>query len=287
MCEQDQFEKDRREFEARGLVTRRQFGVLLGAGMAMLLPRVVNAVAVMEADVTVTTPDGTADCYFVHPASGTAAGVLLWPDIFGMRPAMRQMGKRLAESGYSVLVVNPFYRVKKAPTADNGAATPIPQLMPLAQALTETTQMTDAKAFIGWLDQQSSVAKNRKIGTQGYCMGGPIAFRTAAAVPDRVGAIASFHGGGLVTDMPYSPHLQAAKTKAQLLIAIAANDDMRSPNEKNVLKETFAKAGLPAEIEVYTGAAHGWCPPDSGVYNEPQAEKAWSRLLALYGKALA
>jgi len=287
MCEQDQFEKDRQEFEARGLVTRRQFGVLLGAGVAMLLPRVVNAVAVTDADLTVTTPDGTADCYFVHPASGTAAGVLLWPDIFGLRPAMRQMGKRLAESGYSVLVVNPFYRVKKAPTADNGAATPIPQLMPLAQALTETTQMTDAKAFIAWLDQQSSVAKNRKMGTQGYCMGGPIAFRTAAAVPDRVGAIASFHGGGLVTTNPNSPHLQAAKAKAQLLIAIAANDDQRSPNDKNVLKETFEKANLPAEIEVYAGAAHGWCPPDSGVYNEPQAEKAWSRLLALYGKALA
>jgi len=287
MCDQDQFEKDRQEYEARGLVTRRQFGVLLGAGMAMMLPRVVNAVAVTEADVTVTTPDGIADCYFVHPASGTAPGVLLWPDIFGLRPAMRQMGKRLSESGYSVIVVNPFYRVKKAPTADNGAATPIPQLMPLAQALTETTQMTDAKAFIGWLDQQSSVAKNRKMGTQGYCMGGPIAFRTAAAVPDRVGAIASFHGGGLVTTNPTSPHLQAAKTKAQLLIAIAANDDQRSPTDKSVLKETFEKAHLPAEIEVYAGAAHGWCPPDSGVYNEPQAEKAWSRLLALYGKALA
>jgi carboxymethylenebutenolidase len=287
MCDQDQFEKDRQDFEARGLVTRRQFGVLLGAGIAMMLPRVVDAVAVTEAEVTVKTPDGTADCYFVHPASGTAAGVLLWPDIFGLRPAMRQMGKRLAESGYSVLVVNPFYRVKKAPTADNGAATPIPQLMPLAQALNETTQMTDAKAFVAWLDQQASVAKNRKIGTQGYCMGGPIAFRTAAAVPDRVGAIASFHGGGLVTTTPNSPHLQAAKTKAQLLIAIAANDDQRSPTDKDVLKETFEKAKLPAEIEVYTGAAHGWCPPDSGVYNEPQAEKAWSRLLALYGKALA
>ena len=287
MCDQDQFEKDRQEFEARGLVTRRQFGVLLGAGVAMMLPRVVNAVAVTDAEVTVTTPDGACDCYFVHPATGTGAGVLLWPDIFGLRPAMRQMGKRLAESGYSVLVVNPFYRVKKAPTADNGAATPIQQLMPLAQALNETTQMTDAKAFIGWLDQQASVAKNRKMGTQGYCMGGPIAFRTAAAVPDRVGAIASFHGGGLVTTTPNSPHLQAAKTKARLLIAIAANDDERSPNDKNVLKETFEKANLPAEIEVYAGAAHGWCPPDSGVYNEPQAEKAWSRLLALYGKALA
>src|SRR5882724_4312649 len=148
MCDQDQFEKDRQEYEARGLVTRRQFGVLLGAGVAMMLPRAVNAVTVTEADVNVTTPDGTADCYFVHPASGTAPGVLLWPDIFGLRPSMRQMGKRLAESGYAVLVVNPFYRAQKAPTAAQGAATPIQSLMPLAQALTETTQMTDAKAFI-------------------------------------------------------------------------------------------------------------------------------------------
>ena len=287
MCDQDQFEKDRLEFEARGMVTRRQFGVLLGAGVAMMLPQVVNAVTVTESDVTVMTPDGTADAYFVHPVTGTAPAVLVWPDIFGLRPAFRQMGKRLAETGYSVLVVNPFYRVRKAPTADKGSATPIPQLMPLAQALNETTQTTDARAFIAWLDRQASVAKNRKIGTQGYCMGGPIAMRTAAAAPDRVGAVASFHGGGLVTNMPNSPHLQAAKTKAQLLIAIAANDDMRSPDEKNVLKETFAKVNIPAEIEVYANAAHGWCPPDSQVYNVPQAEKAWSRLLALYGKALA
>jgi carboxymethylenebutenolidase len=286
MCDQDHYEEDRLEYEARGLVTRRQFGVLLGAGVAMLLPEVANAVSVTESEVTVKTPDGTADCYFVHPATGTAPGVLVWPDIFGLRPAFRTMGKRLAESGYSVLVVNPFYRVKKAPTAEKGAATPIADLRPLAGALNETTQMTDSKAFIAWLDQQPSVAKNRKIGTQGYCMGGPMAFRAAAAVPDRVGAVASFHGGGLVTDMPNSPHLQTAKTKVQLLIAIAANDDMQRPKEKDVLKETFAKANLPAEIEVYTGAAHGWCPPDSGVYNEPQAEKAWSRLLVLYGKAL-
>src|SRR6185503_15476938 len=283
MCDQDQFEKDRQEFEARGLVTRRQFGVLLGAGMAMILPQVANAVAVTESDVTVTTPDGTADCYFVHPASGTAPGVLIWPDIFGLRPAMRQMGKRLAESGYSVLVVNPFYRTKKAPTAEAGAATPIDQVRPLAQTLSETTHMTDAKAFIGWLDQQKSVAKNRKIGTQGYCMGGPIAFRTAAANPDRVGAVASFHGGGLVTKEPDSPHLLVSKTKAALLIAIASNDDMRTPDEKDVLKETFAKANLPAEIEVYSGA-HGWCPPDSTVYKMDDAEKAWTRLLELYKK---
>jgi len=286
MCDQDHFEEDRQQWEARGLVTRRQFGALVAAGVAMLLPKVADAVTVTESEVMVKTPDGTADCYFVHPASGAAAGVLVWPDIFGLRPAFRQMGKRLAESGYSVLVVNPFYRAKKAPTAENGAATPIQQLMPLAQALNETTHMTDAKAFIAWLDQQPSVAKNRKIGTQGYCMGGPIAFRTAAAVPDRVGAVASFHGGGLVTPNPDSPHTQASKTKAQFLIAVAENDDARAPKDKEVLKETFSAAKLPAEIEVYKGA-HGWCPPDSGVYNQGEAERAWTRLLALYGKALA
>jgi carboxymethylenebutenolidase len=286
MCDQDHFEKDREEYEALGLITRKQFGVTLAAGIAMMLPKVANAATVTESDVSVKTPDGTADCYFVHPATGTAPGVLVWPDIFGLRPAFRQMGKRLAESGYSVLVVNPFYRVKKAPTADQGAATPIAQVSPLMQALNVTTHMTDAKAFIGWLDQQSPVAKDRKMGAQGYCMGGPIALRTAAAMPDRVGAVASFHGAGLVTTMPDSPHLQAAKTKTQFLIAIAENDDMSSPNDKVALKDTFAKAALPAEIEVYA-AMHGWCPPDSGRYNEPLAEKAWSRLLVLYGKALA
>ena len=264
MCDQDRFEQDRREYEARGLVTRKQFGALLGAGVAMMLPRAANAVTVSEADVTVTTPDGSADCYFVHPSSGSSPGVLVWPDIFGLRPAFRNMGKRLAESG---------------------GATPIQQLMPLARALNETTHMTDAKAFVGWLDSQAAVARNRKIGTQGYCMGGPIAFRTAAAVPDRVGAVASFHGGGLVIDAPNSPHLQAARTHAQFLICIAENDDKRAPTDKDVLKKAFADAKLSAEIEVY-GAAHGWCPPDSQVYNEALAEKAWGRLLALYGKAL-
>ena len=286
MCDQDHFEQDRQEYEARGLVTRKQFGKLLGAGVAMILPRAANAVGVTESEVMVKTPDGTADCYFVHPATGSAPGVLMWPDIFGLRPAFRTMGKRLAESGYSVLVVNPFYRTKKAPTAEKGAATPIPELRPLTASLNPTMHMTDAKAFIGWLDQQSPVAKNRKMGTQGYCMGGPMAFRTAAAMPDRVGAVASFHGAALVTKDDNSPHLQAAKSHAQFLIAIATNDDQRSPTDKDVMKETFEKAGLPAEIEVYPGA-HGWCPPDSSAYNEQAAEKAWGRLLVLYGKALA
>ncbi|MCC7009799.1 MAG: dienelactone hydrolase family protein [Acidobacteria bacterium] len=287
MCDQDHFDDDRRQFEALGLVTRRQFGAIVAAGVSMVLPAVANAAPVTEADVSVPTPDGTADAYYVHPTDGAAAGVLMWPDIFGLRPAFRQMGKRLAESGYAVLVVNPFYRVQKAPTAPAGAATPIADVRSFAQGLNETTHVTDAKAFIAWLDRQPSVAKNRKIGTQGYCMSGPIAFRTAAAVPERVGAAASFHGGGLVTAGASSPHLQAAKTTAQFLVCIAANDDERAPNEKTALRDTFASAKVTAEIEVYEGAAHGWCPPDSGVYNEPQAEKAWSRLLALYGKALA
>ena len=286
MCDQDHFEDDRREFEARGLVTRKQFGLMLGAGVAMMLPQTAHAVAVTESDVTVKTPDGSADWYFVHPATGTGAGVLVWPDIFGLRPAFRQMGKRLAESGYSVLVVNPFYRAKKAPTAPDGASTPIQDVRPLAMGLNETTHFTDAKAFVAWLDEQKSVAKGRKIGTQGYCMGGPMAFRTAAAVPDRVGAVASFHGGGLVTEAPNSPHLQASKTHAKFLVAVAENDDKRSPKDKDVMRETFTKASVEAEIEVY-GAAHGWCPPDSRVYNQELAEKAWGRLLALYGKALA
>jgi carboxymethylenebutenolidase len=286
MCDQDHFENDRQEAEARGLVTRKQFGMMLGAGVAMMLPRVANAVTVTESEVTIKTPDGTADCYFVHPA-GAAAGVLVWPDIFGLRPAFRQMGKRLAESGYSVLVVNPFYRTKQAPTAEKGGATPIQEVMPLAQTLSPDTHMTDAKAFIGWLDQQAPVAKNRKMGTQGYCMGGPMAFRTAAAIPDRIGGVATFHGGGLVTANPNSPHLQAASSHAQFLVAIAENDDARSPNDKTTLKETFAKANLTAEIEVYAGCMHGWCPPDSTVYNEASAEKAWGRLLELYKKALA
>lgn len=284
MCDQKHFDDDLQDFEARGLVTRKQFGAVLGA---MMLPAVANAVTVKESDVLITTPDGTCDAYFVHPASGTAPGVLVWPDIFGLRPAFRQMGKRLAESGYSVLVVNPFYRTQKAPTAAQGGSTPIQEVMPLAQKLNETTHMTDAKTFVAWLDQQASVAKNRKVGTQGYCMGGPMAFRTASAVPGRVGAVASFHGGGLVRgEAENSPHIQASKTKAQFLVAIAANDDQRAPKDKDVLKETFAAAKLSAEIEVYEGA-HGWCPPDSRVYNEAQAEKAWARLLALYSKALA
>ena len=287
MCDKDHFAESVAEYEARGLVTRRQFGVLLAAGVAMTLPATANAQATNERDVEIKTPDGTCDAYFVHPASGTGAGVLIWPDIFGLRPAMRTMAKRLAGSGYSVLVVNPFYRAGK-PTATG--ATPIQQMLPFRKGMTPATDMSDAKTFVAWLDAQPQVNRNRKVGVQGYCMGGPMSFHTASAVPDRIGAVASFHGGGLVSaqdpNSPSSPHLLAAATKASFLIAIAENDDKQRPNDKTILKEAFDKAKLASEIEVYP-AAHGWCPPDTQVYNEPAAEKAWSRLLALYGKALA
>jgi carboxymethylenebutenolidase len=291
MCDQDHFDDDLRDYKARGAVSRREFGALsLGAGMAFLLPRAANAVAVTESDVKIKTADGTCDAYFVHPASGAAPGVLIWPDILGLRPAFRQMGKRLAESGYSVVVVNPFYRTKPSPVVPPGAKFSDPavrkEVMGFAGTLSPTTHVSDARAFIGWLDTQAAVDKKRKMGTMGYCMGGPMTMRTAATMPDRVGAAASFHGGGLATKNPDSPHLLVPQMKVQYLFAVADNDDKRDPDAKNILREAFAKANLPAEIEVYP-AAHGWCVPDSEVYDEAAAEKAWGRLLALFGKALA
>jgi carboxymethylenebutenolidase len=281
MCDQDHFEEDLKKY------SRRDVGTFAAAvGVAMALPRAANAVEVKDGDVSIKTPDGECDAYFVTPMSGTHAAVLVWPDIFGLRPAFRQMGRRLAESGYSVLVVNPFYRTVKAPTAQYGASTPIPDVLPLARSLNATTQTTDAKAFIAWLDSRAEVDKSKKIGTTGYCMGGPFVFRTAATVPERVGAGGTFHGGGLVTQDPDSPHLLIPKMKAQFLCAIAENDDMREPESKNVLREAFAAAKLPAEIEVYP-AAHGWCPPDTLVYDYDQSEKAWGRMLALFEKTLA
>ena len=288
MCDERTDADNTKYLRAREM-TRRQFGaVSAGAGLAMLLPRAANAQAVTESEVDVTTPDGVADSYFVHPATGTHPGVLIWPDAFGLRPAKRQMAKRLAESGYSVLVVNQYYRSQRAPITDStdfGALRDI--LMPLMGTLNAETHMSDARAFVSFLDSQASVDGNRKMGTMGYCMGGPITMRTAAAVPDRIGAAASFHGGGLVTDQPDSPHLLVPQMQAHYLFAIAANDDENQPEAKDVLREAFDEAGLPAEIEVYEGALHGWCPPDSQVYFEAQAERAWSRLLALFETALA
>ena len=269
-------------------LTRRQFGAMsAGAGIAMLLPRAANAQAVTESDLDVTTPDGVADSYFVHPSSGAHPGVLIWPDAFGLRPAKRQMARRLAESGYSVLVVNQYYRSQRAPIVNTTNFADVRDtLMPLMGSLNAETQTRDARAFIGFLDRQAPVDRNRKMGTMGYCMGGPFTMRTAAAVPDRIGAAASFHGGGLVTGQPDSPHLLVPEMKANYLFAIAENDDENQPEAKDVLRDAFAQAGLQAEIEVYDGAVHGWCPPDSTVYHEAQAERAWSRLLVLFENAL-
>jgi carboxymethylenebutenolidase len=290
MCDNDSFD-DMIEYQLRkGGVSRREFGALtLGASLVSMLPAVANAAETSESEVEIKTPDGTADAYFVHPSKGASPAVLVWPDIFGLRPTFRQMGKRLAESGYAVLVVNPFYRTQKAPTAPDHADMSDPEvrkaLMGLAGALSPDTANTDAKAFVPWLDSQAAVDKKKKIGTTGYCMGGPLTMRTAAAFPNRVGAGASFHGGGLVTDKPDSPHLLVPKIKAHYLFAIAQNDDEKQPEAKTVLKDAFAKAKLPAEIEVYP-AMHGWCPPDSRVYDKDQAEKAWTRMLALFKSAL-
>ena len=264
--------------------------LIAGVAASAVLPRSVNAMEVVGTDVNVTTTDGVADCFFVHPASGKHPGVLVWPDIKGLRPAFRQMATRLAESGYSVLVVNPFYRHAKSPVVEAGDDFSNPEvrarIMPYYLALSAQTHVSDAKAFVTFLDQQTVVDTSKKIGTTGYCMGGPMVMRTAGSLPDRIGAAATFHGGGLVTEDPSSPHLLVPNMKADFLIAIAENDDKKEPDAKNVLRESFDQAGLAAEIEVYEGSMHGWCPPDSRVYNEAQAERAWSRLLSLFETAL-
>lgn len=283
---------DMNEFAQAADVSRRRFGAFaVGTSLAMMLPPLANAADLAEADVDIKTPDGTADAFFVHPKQGKHPAVLIWPDIFGLRPTFKDMARRLADSGYSVLVVNPFYRVQKAPTAPEHPNFQDPAtrdaLMGLMNSLSPMSEVTDAKAFVTWLDAQPAVDKKKKMGTTGYCMGGPFTLRTAAAFPDRVGAGATFHGAGLVTGKPDSPDLLIPKIKAQFLFAIAENDDQRQPEAKTVLRDAFAKANLPAEVEVYAGAQHGWCPPDSAVYNQTQAEKAWSRLLVLFKTALA
>lgn len=283
MCDQDHFDEDVRKFK----LSRRDVGALAAAvGVAAVLPQSAFAVDTKESNVTIKTPDGECDAYFVTPTTGAHAAVLVWPDIFGLRPALQQMGKRLAFEGYSVLVVNPFYRQQKAPTAAQGAQTAIQGLLPMMQALTADGEAKDAKAFIAWLDARSEVDKRKKVGTIGYCMGGPIVVRTAAAVPDRVGAVGSFHGGGLTTMGADSPHLLIPKTKAQYLFAVAENDDMRQPESKDILKKTLADAKLMGQVEVYK-AQHGWCPPDTTVYDKGEAERAWSNMLAMFKKSLA
>lgn len=284
--------RDAEEYLRRNGLTRREFNKRgAGAALAMLLPPVANAVDVVEQDVMVETPDGMADCYFVHPESGKHAAVIVWPDIVSIRPAFRAMGKRLAESGYSVLVVNPYYRTVRGAVVPEGKTFRDPGirdlLMPHARTLSPETCVSDGRAFVEYLDQQPSVDTDRKIGTTGYCMTGSYTMRLAAAIPERIGAGGSFHGGGLATDKEDSPHLLAAQMDAAFLIAIAANDDERDPEAKVLLREAFDAAGVTAEIEVYTGTQHGWCPPDSSVYHEAQAERAWSRLLALFERELA
>lgn len=272
-------------------LTRRRFNCLtVAAALMAVLPPVVNARTVTETDVLIPTPDGEADCYFVHPASGSHAGVVIWPDILGLRPAFRALGRRLAESGYSVLVVNPFYRGAPAPVVPEGASFQDPDVravvMKLREGLTADAQRVDARAFVGYLDAHPAVDSRRRVGVMGYCMGGPIVMRAAAELPARVGAAASFHGGGLVTDGEDSPHLLIPAMAADFLVAVAENDHERDPEVNDILREAFAAADLDAEIEVYEGARHGWCVPDSPVYDEILAEKAWARLLALFEKAL-
>jgi carboxymethylenebutenolidase len=261
MCDEKTF-ADAEDYPSRsGELTRREFGTLTaGVGLAMLWPEFASAnpAEVVGRDVEITTPDGQADCYFVHPSTGKHPGVLLWPDAFGMR----------------------------ADGADFTDPATRDKLMSMMKTLSAETQTTDAKAFVDFLDAQPSVDLDRKIGTMGYCMGGPMTMRTAAVRADRVGAAASFHGGRLVVEGDDSPHLLIPKIKAQYLFAIAVNDDEKEPEVKNVLREAFAKNGLTAEIKVYEGTLHGWCPPDSRVYNEAQAERAWRRLHALFERAL-
>jgi len=273
-----------------GALSRRDFGRIgLGAGLLAVLPGVVNAAEVTESEVNIKTPDGTCDAHFVHPAAGAHAGVLVWPDIFGLRPAFRAMGKRLAESGYAVLTVNPFYRQQKAPTSSGTSleGDARQKLFGMMNSLTPEGEFSDARAFIAWLDAQKAVDTKKKLGTTGYCMGGPLVLRTAAAVPARVGAAATFHGAALTTKDANSPHLQIAKSKASYLICIADSDDQSDPTSKDILRKTFDDAKLPAEVEVYKGAQHGWCAIDTRAYNKDLAEKAWARQLALFSKALA
>jgi carboxymethylenebutenolidase len=278
---------------------RRDFNAILTASAGLAASGSAEAAdEIVETDVEIKTPDGTCDAAFIHPKSGSHPGVLIWPDAFGLRPSMRDMAKRLAADGYSVLVPNPFYRVSKAPFTDASKfdfqnADTRAKLQPLMESVNAPGNAEkDAVAYVAFLDAQKQVNKSKKIGTQGYCMGGPLVVKTAAAIPDRIGAGASFHGGGLVTDKPDSPHLLAPKIKGRMYFGVASNDDSRQPDAKDKLKEAFAAAKVPAEVEVYAGL-HGWCVPDmpmqngAPIYNKADAERAWGKLLALYKAGIA
>ena len=286
--------------EAGSDLSRRDFiAMTVAAGVVAAAGTTAEAaMAVTETDVMITMPDGMCQAAFIHPNAGSHPGVLIWTDAFGLRPSMRAIGKRIAAEGYSVLVPNPFYRVaQKTPVFDDVAkfnfATDMPKIQPLMGSVNAPgNPEKDAVAYIAWLDQQKQVNKSKKIGTQGYCMGGPLVVRTCAVMPDRVGAGGSFHGGGLVTDMPTSPHLLASKIKAKMYFGVASNDDMRQPDAKDKLKAAFEAAHNPAEVEVYK-SKHGWCvsdmpsDQDGPIYNMAEAEKAWGKLVALYKAGLA
>jgi carboxymethylenebutenolidase len=279
-------------------VGRREFvavAVTAGLGAATAMGA---ALEVVEKDVEIKTPDGTCDAAFIHPKTGSHPGVIIWPDAFGLRPSMRDMAKRMAAEGYSVLVPNPFYRVSKAPQYPDASginfATERAKLGPLMGSIGAAGAVeNDAPAFVAWLDSQKEVNKAKKIGTQGYCMGGALVVRTAAVVPDRIGAGGSFHGGGLVTAAATSPHLLAPKIKARMYFAVAGSDDKPAPDVKVKLKEAFEAAHVPVDVELFADAAHGWCVPDMPkngtlpVYKQDDAEKAWAKLLALYKAGLA
>jgi carboxymethylenebutenolidase len=280
-------------------LTRRDFvAMTVAAGLAAAAGNELSAQQIVETNVDIKTPDGTCDAAFIHPATGAHPGVIIWPDAFGLRPSMRDMAKRLAMAGYSVLVPNPFYRVAKSPVYEDASKVDFTKergkLGPLMGSITADGAVEkDAPAYIAWMDMQPSIDRTKKIGTQGYCMGGALVVRTAAAVSNRVGAGASFHGGGLVTANPNSPHLLAPKIKGRMYFGIATNDDMTQPDAKTKLKEAFDAAKVPVEVEVYSMAQHGWCVPDmpaqangQPIYNMADAERAWGKLTALYKAAL-
>ena len=284
------------EFIHQGLVedtriTRRAFG-LIAAAAAGTAGAALPKANVTEQDVTIKTPDGSADAVLFTPKkAGQFPAVLMWPDIMGLRPAFRDMGRRLASQGYVVLVPNPFYRSKRAPVLEGTIDFSDPATRQLLtgyrKAMTNDGIARDAVAYLAFLDAQPKTSKRRKAGVQGYCMGGALSFITAAAVPDRIGAVGSFHGGnGLVTKEADSPHLLIPKTRATFLVLQAQNDDAREPQVKEELKAAFAQANRPATVEVYP-ANHGWCVPGGQAYDQVQAERAWAALLQLYRVALA
>ena len=259
--------------------TRRSVVLTMSSAAALAgLPTAAFAANVVEKDVMVPTPDGPADAALFYPAGkGSWPAVLMWPDILGLRPVFRDMGRRLAGAGYTVLVPNPFYRTKRAPIVtgpfDFNDPKQLQPLLDLKATLTDAIVDSDADAFIKFLDAQKQTNRRKKAGVQGYCFSGPFAFRTGAVRSDRIRAVATFHGGGLVTKDTNSPHLLIPKTKASFVVAIARNDDQKQPDAKDTLRAAFAASKRPAVVEVYP-ADHGWCVPGSQPYDHAAAERA-------------